>query len=85
MKKNPDKSHDDKKKKRKKRKGKNKGSDDEQEEEEEVKGNGTSNIQVYTGQGEMPDGVEDSGDDGKSEGDIDADDPHRALDINLDE
>ncbi|KAF6201155.1 hypothetical protein GE061_005602 [Apolygus lucorum] len=78
-----DKSIHDKKKKKKRKDKKGKGTDEE--EEGEVPSVGAESVQVYTGRGEMPDGVEDSGDDGKSDGDVDVDDPHRALDINLDE
>ena len=44
---------------------------------------GESEVKVYIGHGEMPDGAVDSGD--ENIGIREADDPHAALDINLDE
>ncbi|KAF6198243.1 hypothetical protein GE061_007990 [Apolygus lucorum] len=67
-----DRSIHDKKKKKKRKDKKGKGTDEE--EEGEVPSVGAESVQVYTGREEMPDGVEDSGDDGKSDGDVDVDD-----------
>ncbi|XP_026682718.1 AP-3 complex subunit delta-1 [Diaphorina citri] len=70
-----------KKKKHKKRKSKRHEESSEEEEEED---NQAFEIQVNRGKGEMPEGAEESDGEGS---DIRADtsDPHRALDINLDE
>lgn len=63
----------------KKKKKKNKRS----EEKSEESSGGEREIEVYIGRGEMPDGAEDSGE--EAGGIRGTDDPHAALDINLDE
>ncbi|CAA9995404.1 unnamed protein product [Nesidiocoris tenuis] len=79
---------DKEKKKKKKRKDKGKAKDETSDNDDEIASSKivpvVKDVHVFSG-GEMPDGVDDSGDDGKSENDFDMDDPHRALDINLDE
>ncbi|XP_014242157.1 AP-3 complex subunit delta-1 [Cimex lectularius] len=42
-------------------------------------------VEVYVGSGEMPEGAQDSGEEGASNSRRELDDPHRALDIDLDE
>ncbi|KAK9500755.1 hypothetical protein O3M35_001955 [Rhynocoris fuscipes] len=78
-----------KKKKSKKSSGNFSGNDDEGDNnanEEDEDGNiGVKEVVVYSGSGEMPDGAQDSGDDDRFQDNRDNDDPHRALDINLDE
>lgn len=65
-------------KKRKKRGRKAEKSEESSGGEEEQR-----SVEVYIGRGEMPDGAEDSGEEtGNVRG---TDDPHAALDINLDE
>ncbi|BET02225.1 AP-3 complex subunit [Nesidiocoris tenuis] len=82
------KGSDKEKKKKKKRKDKGKAKDETSDNDDEIASSKivpvVKDVHVFSG-GEMPDGVDDSGDDGKSENDFDMDDPHRALDINLDE
>uniref|UniRef100_A0A069DXV2 AP-3 complex subunit delta n=1 Tax=Panstrongylus megistus TaxID=65343 RepID=A0A069DXV2_9HEMI len=77
-----------KKKKSKKVGGSFSGNDDEGDnvgEEDEDRNMPVKEVVVYTGSGEMPDGAQDSGDDERFIDNRDNDDPHRALDINLDE
>ncbi|XP_073973896.1 adaptor-related protein complex 3, delta 1 subunit-like garnet [Rhodnius prolixus] len=77
-----------KKKKSKKIGGSFSGNDDEGDNvgEEEEDGNmAAKEVVIYSGSGEMPDGAQDSGDDERFVDRRDNDDPHKALDINLDE
>lgn len=66
--------------KKKKKKKRRKDSTDEEEDENEAQ---HSTVVVNRGRGEMPEGAEDSG--GESDEHRDANDPHAALDIDLDE
>lgn len=68
------------KKKTKKKKKRRKGSTEEEEEDNEVE---YSTVMVNRGRGEMPEGAEDSG--GESDEHRDVNDPHAALDIDLEE
>jgi hypothetical protein len=72
------KSKKNKTKKKTKKKKRRRGSTDEEDEENEEE---CSTVIVNRGRGEMPEGAEDSG--GESDGHRDANDPHAALDIDL--